>query len=370
MDTEIDAVPIPGRRRRAVRAEATPAIPLTDARRVHLHHLQARPALPAGPDGPRGHLALVLPGREDRRHRLERGGQVEPAADHGRPRRRVHGRGTPDAGLHRRLPQPGAAARSRQGRQGQRHGRCARGPRPDRPVQRRDGEVVRARRRLRGHRRGTDRARGPDQRRRRLERRAQRRDRDGGAPLSARRRRRHDALRWREAPRGARPAAAPAPRPPAARRADQPPRRRVGRVARALPGRVRGHGGRRHPRSLLPRQRRQVDPRARPRPRDPVLGQLLELAGAEARPAVEGAEDRRRPTADARPRARVGPDGRQGAPGQGQGPAVGLREAARRGERREGDRARARDRDPARPAARATRSSRRRTCARATATGC
>ena len=122
-------------------------------------------------------------------------------------------------------------------------------------VQRRDGEVVRARRRLRGDRRRAGRARGPDQRRRRLERRAQRRHRDGGAALSARRRRRHDALRRREAPRGAGPAAAPAPRPPAARRADQPPRRRVGRVARALPRRVRGHGGRRHPRSLFPRQR-------------------------------------------------------------------------------------------------------------------
>ena len=47
-------------------------------------------------------------------------------------------------------------------------------------------------------------ARGPDQRGRRVERRAQRRDRDGRAPLPARRRRRHHALRRREAARGAR----------------------------------------------------------------------------------------------------------------------------------------------------------------------
>ena len=70
---------------------------------------------------------------------------------------------------------------------------------------------------------------------------------------------------------------------------------------------------------------------------------------------VEGAEDRRRAPADARPRARVGPDGREGPPGEGQGPPVGVRAAARRGERREGDDPRARDRDPARARASATR---------------
>ena len=39
-------------------------------------------------------------------------------------------------------------------------------------------------------------------------------------------------------------------------------------------GPLPGHGGRRHPRSLLPRQRGRVDPRARSRPRHPVEGQL------------------------------------------------------------------------------------------------
>ena len=57
-----------------------------------------------------------------------------------------------------------------------------------------------------------------------------------------------------------------------------------------------GHRRRDHARSLLPRQRREVDPRARPRQGNSVRGQLLELARAEA----EAARSRRR-----RPRARA-----------------------------------------------------------------
>ena len=51
---------------------------------------------------------------------------------------------------------------------------------------------------------------------------------------------------------------------------------------------LQGHRRGRHPRSLLPRQRRGLDPRARPRPRHPVQGQLLELARAEAGAARAG----------------------------------------------------------------------------------
>ena len=90
-----------------------PATLSDHARRIHLHRVQARPALPARPDGARGHLDLVLPGRQDRRHRAERRGQVEPAADHGRARRRVHRRGPAHARLHRRLPEPGARSSTR-----------------------------------------------------------------------------------------------------------------------------------------------------------------------------------------------------------------------------------------------------------------
>ena len=80
-----------------------------------------------------------------------------------------------------------------------------------------------------------------------------------------------------------------------------------------------GHGGGRHPRSLLPRQRGRLDPRAGPRPRHPVGGQLLVVARAEGAAAGTGGEGRRRPAgapwsaswsgcawprAPARPRAR------------------------------------------------------------------
>ena len=67
-----------------------------------------------------------------------------------------------------------------------------------------------------------------------------------------------DALGRRAPPRRALPAAAEVARPAAARRADEPPRRRVGRVARALPQGVSGHRRRRHARSLFPRQRRRA----------------------------------------------------------------------------------------------------------------
>ena len=189
----------------------------------------------------------------------------------------------------------------------------------------------RPRRRLRQDRKAAGRARGQDRRRRRVEPRAQRRDRDGRPALPARRRRRHQALRRREAPRGAVPAAAVAARPAAARRADQPPRRRVGAVARALPAGLPRHRRGDHPRSLLPRQRRAVDPRARPRPRHPVPGQLHLVARAEGGAAGARGEVERGPPPHAAARARVGPHVAQGAPGQGQGPPRRLREAADRG---------------------------------------
>ena len=54
--------------------------------------------------------------------------------------------------------------------------------------------------------------------------------------------------------------------------------------------RVPGHRRGRHPRPLLPRQRGRLDPRARPRPRHPLRGQLLVLAGAEG--GAAGAEEK------------------------------------------------------------------------------
>ena len=62
---------------------------------------------------------------------------------------RVHRRGTADAGLHRRDARAGAAARRRQGRDRQHHGRRRRGLGLAHRVRRGDGEVERSRRRLR-----------------------------------------------------------------------------------------------------------------------------------------------------------------------------------------------------------------------------
>ncbi len=100
--------------------------------------------------------------------------------------------------------------------------------------------------------------------------------------------------------------------PAAAGRAHQPPRRRVGGLAGAPPGRVQGHDRGRHPRPLLPRQRGRLDPRARPRRRHPLRGQLLQLAGAEAGTAGPGGTQREGPPAHDRRRARVGADQPQG----------------------------------------------------------
>ena len=86
--------------------------------------------------------------------------------------------------------------------------------------------------------------------------------------------------------------AAAVARPAAARRADQPSRRRVGRVARAFSQGLCRHGRRGDARSLLPRQRRRLDSRARSRPRHSVGRQLLVVARAEAEPARAGRKGR------------------------------------------------------------------------------
>src|SRR5438045_154888 len=115
-----------------------------------------------------------------------------------------------------------------------------------------------------------------------------------------------------QAPAGRALPGPPSPaRSPPPRRAHQPPRRRVGGVARAPPPGVPGHGGGDHPRPLLPRQRRGLDPGAGPRLRHPVGGQLLLLARAEgAAPGAGGEVGRGAP---ARPRARARGAARGGA---------------------------------------------------------
>ncbi len=121
----------------------------------------------------------------------------------------------------------------------------------------------------------------------------------------------------------------------AARRADEPSRRRVGRVARALPRRLRGNRRRGHARPVLPRQRRGLDPRARPRQGHPVRGELLGLAGAEAGPARRGGEAGVGAPPRARAGAGVGAGIAEGAPREVEGARRGVREAPRRGEERQ-----------------------------------
>ena len=113
-----------------------------------------------------------------------------------------------------------------------------------------------------------------------------------------------------------------AARPAAARRAHQPPGRRERAVARAAPGEVPGHRPRRHPRPVLPRQRGPVDPRARPRPRLPVRGQLLDLPGDEGGAAQGRGRQGRQEAQAPGGRARVGALQPEGPPDQEPGPAA------------------------------------------------
>ena len=80
---------------------------------VHLHHAQGESVPSTRPRGAEGHQPLLLPGRQDRRDRGQRVGQVLAAADHGRHRRRLHRRRPPEPRLHRRAARAGAAARRR-----------------------------------------------------------------------------------------------------------------------------------------------------------------------------------------------------------------------------------------------------------------
>ena len=162
-----------------------------------------------------------------------------------------------------------------------------------------------------------------------------------------------------------------AARPAAARRADQPPRRRVGRLARAPPRRVSGHGRRGHPRPLLPRQRRRLDPRARPRRRHPLGGQLLLLARAEGERGSQQEEKeasaRRRTLERELEWVRMAPRARQA---KGKARLASYEKLLRRGAGA-GDAPRSeRDPHPARAAARRPRGRGEGPRARATATSC
>ena len=102
-----------------------------------------------------------------------------------------------------------------------------------------------------GGARGAGRAAVEDRSRRRLGSRLARPDGDGCPAAAARLGRRRDAVGRGAPARRALPPAAAVAGSAAARRADQPPRRRVGRLAGALPGGLSGDDRGRHPRPVL-----------------------------------------------------------------------------------------------------------------------
>ena len=136
----------------------------------------------------------------------------------------------------------------------------------------------------------------------------------------------------------------------AARRADQPSRRRDGELARRPSAQISRRDPDRHPRPLLPRQRHRLDPRARPRPRHSLPGQLFVLAGAEAEAPGAGGPRGGIPPEDALPRAGVDRGEPARPPGEVQGALPALRGPARQGRGQGADHRP--DRHPGRRAAR------------------
>ena len=230
---------------------------------------------------PQEHLALLLPGRQDRRAGAERLGQVEPAQDHGGRRPGVRGRGHADA-------RTSASASCRRSRSSTRTRPCARRSRR---------AWARCSARRSASTRSTPRTPSPTPTSTQLAAEQAKLEAilaSSGADAEPQLEIAADALRL--PPWDAKSSTLSGgekrrvalcrlllsqARHAAARRAHQPPRRRERRVARAVPRQVPRHRDRRDPRPLLPRQRRRVDPRARPRLRHPVEGQLHSLARAE-----------------------------------------------------------------------------------------
>ena len=160
-----------------------------------------------------------------------------------------------------------------------------------------------------------------------------------------------EALGRRAAPRRAVPAAAAVARPAAARRADQPSRRRVGRLARALPARstrARSSRSRTTATSSTTSPTGSSSSTARARFRGKATTRAGSSRSSSGSRSRRSSETKRQRTLAAR--ARLDPHVAARAPGQGQGAPERVRAAARRGHGRE-DRSR-RDLHPARPAAR------------------
>ena len=247
--------------------------------------------------GAQGHLAELLPGRQDRRARPQRLGQVDAAADHGRARTPSSAatrssRPAPRVGLLEQEPQLDETKDVR----GNVEDGVARAARPARPLQRAGRQLLRRdRRRVRARCRSRSTPPTPGTSTRSSTRRWTRCACRPATPTS-RSSPAASAAAWRSA--------GCCSRAPDLLLLDEPTNHLDAEsvaLARAPPRGVQGHRRGRHPRSLLPRQRRRLDPRARPRPRHPVRGQLLVLARAEAgAPRAGGAQGVGAPAHDRR----------------------------------------------------------------------
>ena len=282
--------------------------------RLRLHDVPGRQVLRPEPAGAGQHLAVLPAGRQDRRARPERGRQVDAAAHHGRPRGALERRRRARARRDRGPAGAGAAARPEQGRPRQRGGRgtrrratCSTASTPSRPPSpspmrtstRCSPSRPRCRIRSTAATSGTSTPRSTTPRR--------------PAPAGSRPRR-DDAL-GRRAAAASRSAGCCSRHPTCCCSTSRPttstPSPCCGSSASWTVPRHR-HGG--HARPLLPRQRRRLDPGARPRPRPPVQGQLLVVARAEAGAARRRGEAGVGAPADARARAGVGTHEPEGAP--------------------------------------------------------
>ena len=254
---------------------------------VHLHDAPPDEGLPARQDGARGHHARLLPGRQDRRARLQRRRQVDAAADHGRHRHRVPRR---------------RAARARRDRRPARAGAAARRPAKDVRGNVEDGVAATQALLDRFNELAANYSDETADEFAALQAKIDAADawnldtdarlRDGRA-APARRPTPTSTSSPAASAAASRSAGCCSARPTCCCSTSRPTTSTPSRsLARAPPRRVQGHRRRRDPRSLLPRQRRRLDPRARPRRGHPVRGQLLELARAEAEAPRAGGEGR------------------------------------------------------------------------------
>ena len=270
--------------------ESTPIM----AASVHLHDAQARPLPPARPPGARRHQPVLLsPAPRSACSGANGSGKVVAAADHGRRGRRLHGRGPPHARVHRRPPATRSRRSTRPRTSSATSWTASARPRASSPGTTRSAATF-AEPDADFEKLVAEQAELEDE-----DRRANAWDLERNVEIAM------DALRCPPGDTdvttlsgGERRRVAlcrlllSAARPAAARRAHQPPRRRVGRVARAVPAGLPRHRRRRHPRSVLPRQRRRLDPRARPGRGIPFEGNYSGwLEQKQARLAAEEKDD-------------------------------------------------------------------------------